>query len=520
MMSEAAAISVADDPFAPTVLDEETELRALSRALQFADGFSLLFVRCNQPDQRRRLAVALRNELPYLKVQEIALAEPVPHLLDALRERLEEPPPDAVFVSGLEYSLPVAAEAATTPFVANLNAARNSFPQVIPRPLVLWVPEYVLTAITRGAPDFFSVRSGVYYFAADVHGYASANSFMTTEIWQTESLSFPEREERIRTLESLLADSPLLPPDKRALRTEMNLLSRLGHLYYLMQRWSDAETAHKRSLQAAQQLGDRSGEAAALNNLSIAYRVQGRWAEAEDSAEKSLAIRRRSGDWAGEAHALITLGNIYRSRKDWPKAEQAYQRGLDMLSEVDDPAGTSKLYMNFGALYLDQERWREAEEALRRSLFILGSHPNDQGRQRVFTKLSQLYFLQDRWSDAELMLRQALPISQHLHDRQSEMHAYANLGHVYRQQLRLAEAEAAYQKASSIAQQLGDPAGEGRMLYEIAAMWHDQFDARQALEWGRKSVAALETSGDTKILDAARKLVNAMQSSEPYWVSS
>src|SRR5690348_6375366 len=88
-------------PFETTVPDEETELGALAAALRLADGFKLLFARCNQYDQRQRLIAALKARLPSLNIQDIYLREPIPHLLDALREQIAEPPPDAVFVSGL-----------------------------------------------------------------------------------------------------------------------------------------------------------------------------------------------------------------------------------------------------------------------------------------------------------------------------------------------------------------------------------------------------------------------------------
>src|SRR2546421_12738778 len=104
-------VETAIDPFTPAALDEETELRALAQALRLAQGFKLIFVRCNQPEQRQRLMAEVRRRLPEMSVQEIHLGDPVPHLLEALRERVEQPAPDAVFVSGPEYSLPVAAAA-------------------------------------------------------------------------------------------------------------------------------------------------------------------------------------------------------------------------------------------------------------------------------------------------------------------------------------------------------------------------------------------------------------------------
>jgi hypothetical protein len=154
------------DAFAVDSPDEESELRALAQALRLAEGFKLIFARCNQPRQQKRVIAALRQQLADLKIQEIRFDQPITHLLNALNERLEQPPPQVIFVSGLEYSLPTAADAQKTKFVANLNASRNSFPQAIPCPLVLIVPEYVLTAIAQGAPDFFSIRSGLFFFAA------------------------------------------------------------------------------------------------------------------------------------------------------------------------------------------------------------------------------------------------------------------------------------------------------------------------------------------------------------------
>ena len=221
------------DPFAPGTLDQETELAALTHAVEFASGFSLLFVLCNQAPQRRQLMAEVQARLPEFRVQEIYLSEPVPHLLDALRERLDSPLPNAVFVSGLEHSLPAVASAATMPFVANLNASRNSFPQTLPRPAVLWVPEYVLTAIAQGAPDFFSIRSGVYAFAATPEELTEfARTLSAGEHWQAQSLPLPEKRDRIAAIERILAEYETLPPSRKNRQEELRLLDRLGSLLH------------------------------------------------------------------------------------------------------------------------------------------------------------------------------------------------------------------------------------------------------------------------------------------------
>ncbi|MCZ6678118.1 MAG: tetratricopeptide repeat protein, partial [Candidatus Poribacteria bacterium] len=320
MSNDAFAIS---EPFEPTALDEQTELRTLARALEFAQGFKLLFARCNQRDQRLRIVNALRKRIPQFTVQEIHFDEPIDHLLDALRERLVQPPPDVVFVSGLEYSLPTAADAHETPFVASLNAARNSFPQILPCPLVLWMPEYVLAAIMRGAPDFFSIRSGVYYFAATPRETAAfAESLTAGEEWQAANLTFAEKQERIGAIENLIADYYALPSAHRNNRAEAHLLKRLGNLYWTLGGWTKAERCYQQSLKFYRQFDDRAGEGRLLNNLGEVYRRQRRWEEAEQCHRQSLKIKRDVGDRIGEGIALGNLGSIYSGQKQWAKAEQ------------------------------------------------------------------------------------------------------------------------------------------------------------------------------------------------------
>ncbi len=145
----------------------------------------------------------VRSRLPKLNIQTIFFREPIQHLLDSIQEQLTTPLPDAVFISGLEFSLPVAAEAHAAPLIANLNASRNSFAQMLPCPVVLWVPEYVLTAIAQGAPDFFSIRSSVYFFAAKPAEIDYlAQSLSAGDYWKVAKLSHTWKNKTVSLLSS------------------------------------------------------------------------------------------------------------------------------------------------------------------------------------------------------------------------------------------------------------------------------------------------------------------------------
>jgi tetratricopeptide (TPR) repeat protein len=462
------------DPFEPLVLEEQTELRALARALQFADGFKLLFVRCNQPAQRQRLVAALRGELPQLNVQEIALDrnEGITHLLDELQPRLSQPTPDAVFVSGLEYSLPTAADAHATPFVANLNATRNSFPRIAPCPLVLWVPEYVLNAIARGAPDFFSIRSGAYFFASAPGETADIADALTSGAeWAPSSLPLAEKIERIAAIESLLADYQSLPLRQRDSDAEARLLTQLGRLCSTLGRWADADAAFQQSLAICRNLGYRAGEGAVLNDLGETYRYRGHLKEAEEAYRQSVVIWKELNNHAGAGAILNNLGIVYRQRGQLQKAELGHQQSLTICQTLNDRIGEEIALNNLGIIYYQQGQFADADAAFQRSLAL----------------------------------------SQELGDLASEASAINNLGNTYCEQGRWVEAKDAYQRCLAIYQKLGDRVREGQALRNLALLQEDQADFTAALELALEALRVLDTTEDEAAKERAHQLIAQLE---------
>jgi len=450
-MNEEASSQV--DPFSPAVLDEATELRALSRALELGKDFKLIFVRCNQADQRRSLIQKARGELPSLNIQEIRFSEPVTHLLDALRGKIQRPVPDVLFVYGLEYSLPSAAEAHRSPLVANLNASRNSFPDAISCPLVLWVPEYTLNAIMLGAPDFFSIRSGVYYFAAGPRETSQlVQSLMAGHEGALEGLTLEEKTERVKAIQSLLADYESLPVDKRDPAAEMRLRLRLGNLSRMLGAYDDAAAYFERARDQAKTHGDSYIEGAATSGLGIVYRYLGNWADARVAFERSLDLSRQLGNRGAEAMDLRNIGNLDVNLGNIEKARGYYQQSLKIIRELGDKNEESAALINLaGASYY----------------------------------LAEL-------SEAEELLKDALRLAETSGNRSNEQYAFQTLGNIYSDEGRLSEAEDAYQKSWQIAQELGDPEGKWKALTGLSVLRERQGDLRGAKDFVKRSIEVLK----------------------------
>jgi len=368
---------LADDPFAPAIPDEAAQLAALAGALELARGFTLLFACCNQANDRDRLMDDLRARLPRLRVQSLPLRAPVRSLLIELLAHLDAPPPDAVFVYGLEDWLPAGVEAERSPFVLNLNAARNYFRQVAPCPVVLWLPQHLLTAIARGAPDFCSVRSGLYSFSAIPQDRERVAETLTSPGWTAMAgLALDEKRERAGALAAMLAEYEALPDDLRDPRAESRLMNSQASLRQILGDFKSAEPLFRRALAAREAaLGpDHPETATSLNNLANLYKSQGRYAEAEPLSRRALAAREAAlgPDHPETATSLNNLASLYKSQGRYTEAEPLFRRALaiDESALGPDHPDTATDLNNLAHLYQSQGRYAEAEPLSRRALAI------------------------------------------------------------------------------------------------------------------------------------------------------
>ena len=103
--------------------------------------------------------------------------------------------------------------------------------------------------------------------------------------------------------------------------------------------WADCVTTQRIAAESVRKVGDRLGEAWALNQLGYAL-ARLRDPEAFESLEQALAIRQELGDTRGEAQTAIALGEghltIHGPGKD---ALRYLRRAADVL----EPMGATSL---------------------------------------------------------------------------------------------------------------------------------------------------------------------------------
>jgi hypothetical protein len=98
----------------------------------------------------RLQAVNQLQELSSVQIQELIVHPSVNTLFTTILTAIEEPPPPALMVFGLESVVAIDQVLSAT------NLVRDEFRKQFPFPLVLWINDEILQKLIRLAPDFKS----------------------------------------------------------------------------------------------------------------------------------------------------------------------------------------------------------------------------------------------------------------------------------------------------------------------------------------------------------------------------
>jgi tetratricopeptide (TPR) repeat protein len=119
-----------------------------------------------------------------------------------------------------------------------------------------------------------------------------------------------------------------------------------------------------------QELGDKSGEGADLNNIGVVYKNLGDYPKALDYLKQALKIKKEIGDKRGIGNNLTNIGGVYQYLDDYPKALDYYQQALAIDKELGDKRGEGMDLTNIGVAYKYLGEYQKAKKAFQDSVVI------------------------------------------------------------------------------------------------------------------------------------------------------
>jgi tetratricopeptide (TPR) repeat protein len=519
-------MSVPDN--SPSTIDAGAEspeiiVRRLVRALDFAEGFWLGFVKSNLHAQRLNAVAACKELLDALNIHlvEIELAEPVNDLLPILKDRLtqeqsavgtsthaarDEVEGDSgeqrkivFFVYGLERSIP--SSDAYPPILASFNLNRELFRQDITCPLVLWLPDYALTALARGAPDFWAWRSGLYEFAPEVDIAERAfEPLRYEEAHLTSSLSERAKRERLTMLKGLLADYCELGDGSHEREAQLLIRSKIGFIHKEIGEWSEAKQAFEKALEIARAHADNRLIAITSYDFGCQLRIMGDYVNARQLLEKSLKIYRELKNMSGVAASLQELGTLAGNIEDFSSAKSFYERSLKINREQGNKRSVALVLWGLAIIAQEQDKRDEARDLYKQSLDTFSEMDDKISIAGVLHQLGILSTISDDYAEAKRFYQESLALKRELGFKWGEATTLHQLGILAEKIGNYGEARKLYEESLSIDRDIGNRGGEANKLHSLGLLDEAEGKYDEGIEHLRKAEKIMSELDDQKLL--------------------
>jgi tetratricopeptide (TPR) repeat protein/transcriptional regulator with XRE-family HTH domain len=260
--------------------------------------------------------------------------------------------------------------------------------------------------------------------------------------------------------------------------------------------WPDAVTRHTAAIQAARHLGDRLGEAGALNDLGAVLRLIGDHPAAAQALERALSLYRDLGHRLGEANARHSLGSVLQMTGEYPAAALALEQALAIYRDLGDRLGQANALQFLGNVRRLTNDFPAAALALEQALAIYRDLGHRLGEANALTFLGDVLQLTGDYPAAARALEEALGISRQIGNRLYEVQALSFLGNVLRLTGDYQAAAQVLGQALGISRDIGARFGEANALLMLGSVLRLTGDYPAAAEALGQAVDIYRQFGD------------------------
>jgi len=245
--------------------------------------------------------------------------------------------------------------------------------------------------------------------------------------------------------------------------------------------WADAIGRHTAAIDAARRLGDRPGQADALNDRGDVLRLTGDYPAAARDLTEALAACRDLGDRSGQARALTGLGSVRRLTGDSPAAIRNQEEALALYRDLGDRSGQASALTHLGAV---RRQTGDYPAAVRDFTAALASHREVGNRLGAATTLVSLGSVRQVTGDFPAATRdftEALGLHREIGSRLGEATALWRLGSVRLLTGDHAAAVRDFTEALGRYREIGSRLGEANALTQLGMVRQETGDHPAAI---------------------------------------
>jgi predicted ATPase/Tfp pilus assembly protein PilF len=223
--------------------------------------------------------------------------------------------------------------------------------------------------------------------------------------------------------------------------------------------YASACAYHTESLSAGREIGDKRSIATSLGNLGLVAQYQADYVSACAYHEQSLSIMKEIGDMEGIAGTLSNLGIVAFEQGDYVSARTYYDESLSLHREYGDPMTIAGTLINLGHIANVQTDYASAQDYYDKSLSLSREIGYKQGIAAALNSLGLVAQYQNEFEAARGYHIQSLSIRKEIGDLKGIAYSLCNLGYVAQYQADYASARTYYSDCLSLFEDIGDQWG-------------------------------------------------------------
>ena len=347
--------------------ENERSLSTLVRTIaRFQGKFSLTIVRCNYAGLRSAMLQKLRDRST-VEYQELALEPATKTLYQTILNAVQEQPPKALIVVGIESVV------AIDDLLAGANRARDQFKQDFAFPVILWVTDSVLSKFSRSANDLKS-------WAPSPIQFTMPPDDLMNLLQQQASQAFANVENfklygcEIESLENDLLNAALGPELQASWQFIQGLVEfQKNQIDSALEHYQKSFTFWQQNHQLERQGIVSQKIAQAYNRKAELHRAgnQNYWQEARKYLQQSLESFEQVQRHDLAAKCISELCEVLRLLQAWEELEILAVKALEMHENCGTPTQVAEDYGFLAEVALQRYEWEKACELAKSALSVL-----------------------------------------------------------------------------------------------------------------------------------------------------
>jgi DNA-binding winged helix-turn-helix (wHTH) protein/tetratricopeptide (TPR) repeat protein len=200
------------------------------------------------------------------------------------------------------------------------------------------------------------------------------------------------------------------------------------------------------AIQDALAIGDRDGEAMALNNLAVLHYSMGDVAGSQKMFLKNIQNFREMGNLEGAATTQLNLGGALIERGDFTNAQKYLRDALPNFRAVDDSAGIALVFNNLGDSYRQTGDLAAANSSYDQALLIAKQKQDKDSSAYVSSGIGDVFFDRGDLAAARKSYEQALALRQEIGEKEGAAQSEVSLAQLFIEEGNPAAAETALRR--------------------------------------------------------------------------